>query len=523
MSLTTPALTTLTAGYTQTVYPLIGTGVLNGAMGNYLNVNTGGIGINSTGGSYDLDVSGSVFLGVMPDINSAGSLRFGRQDTPGIRYHDLEFTTSTTQASSYMSVKLHDGVTTTSQKEVMRLRADGNVGIGTTTPSSKLTVVGSETTSNGENAGIMIQNTAATSGNKWYLRTGAVGTTTPVGGFSIADNSLYRMVFTSTGNIAIGGITNPATNLHINTSNYAGIQLGNNDSSGWTVAKETGGLLAFYTGAFGAGTFRFGCTSTGNVGIGLASPLYPLHVNGSANTGNVGSYAGYYNVYGWQNQTAVYATSIYTSHFIVAGQGFASLSDTRIKKDIVDLDDNEALISLRAIQPKKYKYKDYYTRGGSEVYGFIAQQVEEVMPYATGTTTDYIPNILKKCNLHVNENGVCVITMKDNDPHGFTSDFNGKIKLFTETEDKIITMKEIINDYTLTINETLPEREYFMYGIEVDDFKILNKDAIFTTSVAAIQQLDRELQDTKQQLASAQTTINQLVSFIQTKFPGEFV
>lgn len=254
--------------------------------------------------------------------------------------------------------------------------------------------------------------------------------------------------------------------------------------------------------------------SNKRVGINVRSPNYPLTVIGSNNTGNVASYSGYFGQYGWADRTSVYATSIYGSHFIVAGQGFASLSDNRIKKDIVDLDDNEALISLRAIQPKKYKYKDYYSRGDREVYGFIAQQIEEVMPYATGSRTDYIPNILKKCNLQVNENNVCVITMKDNESHGIATNFNGKIKLFTETEEKIITVKEVINDYTLTINETLPEREYFMYGIEVDDFKILNKEAIFTTSVAAIQQLDRELQQEKTLTQQQATTIQNLETMV---------
>jgi hypothetical protein len=47
-------------------------------------------------------------------------------------------------------------------------------------------------------------------------------------------------------------------------------------------------------------------------------------VNGSANTGNIGSYAGSYANYVWQNQTAIYLASIYTSHFTVASQGFAS-------------------------------------------------------------------------------------------------------------------------------------------------------------------------------------------------------
>lgn len=77
-----------------------------------------------------------------------------------------------------------------------------NVGVGTATPSAKLTVEGSDITSDGQGAAIKIRNTSAT--NAWYLRAGANGTNTPLNGFSIADNTGYHFNMALGGNIGIG-------------------------------------------------------------------------------------------------------------------------------------------------------------------------------------------------------------------------------------------------------------------------------------------------------------------------------
>ena len=49
---------------------------------------------------------------------------------------------------------------------------------------------------------------------------------------------------------------------------------------------------------------------------------------------------------------------------------------------------------MLAIQPKTYKYIDEIGRGSSVVYGFIAQQINEVIPEAveliTETKTNYL-------------------------------------------------------------------------------------------------------------------------------------
>ena len=52
-----------------------------------------------------------------------------------------------------------------------------------------------------------------------------------------------------------------------------------------------------------------------------------------------------------------------------------------------------ALQKILSIQPKNYKHKDYLSRGYAKVYGFIAQQVKEIIPEVVKITKKYIPNI----------------------------------------------------------------------------------------------------------------------------------
>jgi hypothetical protein len=76
-----------------------------------------------------------------------------------------------------------------------------------------------------------------------------------------------------------------------------------------------------------------------------------------------------------------------------------SSSDERIKKNIHDIHDDDALEKILSIQPKKYTYIDP-DRGTSNIYGFIAQQIKEVIPEAVKIQTDVVPNIftVAKCN-----------------------------------------------------------------------------------------------------------------------------
>jgi hypothetical protein len=68
------------------------------------------------------------------------------------------------------------------------------------------------------------------------------------------------------------------------------------------------------------------------------------------------------------------------------------------RTNIVDIDDETALQKILLIQPKKYEYIDKVERGNDNVYGFIAQQIKEVIPEAVKLEKSLIPNIFKVCS-----------------------------------------------------------------------------------------------------------------------------
>ena len=80
-------------------------------------------------------------------------------------------------------------------------------------------------------------------------------------------------------------------------------------------------------------------------------------------------------------------------------KGSFTSSDRRIKTNIVDIDDASALETLLLLKPKTYTYKDTIGRGEDPVYGFIAQEVQETLPYSTIVKNDFIPNIYEVSNI----------------------------------------------------------------------------------------------------------------------------
>ena len=79
----------------------------------------------------------------------------------------------------------------------------------------------------------------------------------------------------------------------------------------------------------------------------------------------------------------------------------------RINKKIVDVNDDTALDKILNIQPKPYEYKDVINRGTKRVYGFMSQQIAEIIPEAVSTQKGTLYDIHSnfKCNgniVHIN-------------------------------------------------------------------------------------------------------------------------
>ena len=171
-------------------------------------------------------------------------------------------------------------------------------------------------------------------------------------------------------------------------------------------------------------------------------------------------------------------------------------SDIRIKEDIQDINDDYALQKILAIELKKYKYIDKINKGDGNEYGFIAQQVKNVIPDAVNIEKSYIPNIMMVAEYN---NKIVILPYK---PTKVTIKIKDKIKCY-DSKNKLIEVEvyEIINEVSFKIKDL--DKEYtsnkiFVYGTYIDDFHTLFKDHIFALNIGATQELYRQLKKQKE-------------------------
>jgi hypothetical protein len=174
----------------------------------------------------------------------------------------------------------------------------------------------------------------------------------------------------------------------------------------------------------------------------------------------------------------------------------------RIKKNIQDINDNTALLKILAIEPKTYQYIDIITKGQETIYGFIAQQIREVIPEAVKLDKTIIPNIYKLCDCDND-----VIQLSNDIIISSNLNIDDKIDIIDiDNNRKNYTITEIL-DNSIKINENLTSSNCFVYGKEVDDFHTLDKTYIFTLNVCATQELHRIIQEQNNKINDLQNEI----------------
>lgn len=278
----------------------------------------------------------------------------------------------------------------------------------------------------------------------------------------------------------------------------------------------------------------------GKIGLGTSTPNGKLHVSGTAGgIGNtwrirVGRSHGYgdnYQKWFIRDMGEQGAMSILASGDIVTQGLFVSHSDERLKKDVVEVEDGSSLEILRLLKPKRYKYIDA-AQGTEPVWGFMAQEVAEVIPYATKKRTECIPNIYEVAK--VSSYDPKVIKFTNFETTNLVND--SVMKIFdTKDDEHLIQVVDIIDKHTIRVNEDLSSwagaldsdgnviagKDLFVYGTQVDDVHTLNKNAIWTVATSALQEVDRLLQIETEKLKTLETDTSAKLTDFESQVEAE--
>jgi len=400
----------------------------------------------------------------------------------------------------------------------MSVLPNGNVGIGTTSPyaplyieipqpssSVPLQISGETTFNNTVVAGFTTTNSAP---NNYGLIVGLLNNgTSYLQALSRTHSSYYNLLLNPNGgNVGIG--TTGAGSVSIGTTSGLGshsLRIDGNPTAGGAQIYATGaryGILvnnngvsshtfSDYSAYFGGGVVKihgyYSSSNTGTAGI--------LGSSGASTTSGVAALIGLYVV------KAIYSgTNVFTS------------SDRRIKNNIVDVPDHLALTYLRNIPCCYYNYIDRPNQ--TNTIGFIAQEVKEVFPIAVTTTTNFIPNIMQTVSGEWIE--------RDDGKYDFSSNFFTDISFGTykfylgQNASDARGVEENISmndDRTFTFEKT--HYAVFCYGIEIDDFHIVDKAKLFALNFSATQEIDRIQQQHIIDISNAQATIQQHETTIQ--------
>lgn len=267
--------------------------LITDGLGNSSNVylGTGGaVGIGQTTPRGKFDVDGEVYV---TTPNGVDALKISDSSVKIGDYDD---------ANGYAFLHLDSQVFkfTTDSVEVMRITSSGNVGIGTTSPNSKLEVAG-------------IVGNFKTTGHQIFLTRNGNNEIYAVGASSVlalGTNSAEKMRISSNGNIGIN-TNNPQSKLSVDSGSNGTAGFISVDSQGASrlklgysftaapsaitaaqiYADSSGNLdissrgnssskIQFYTSSGASPAERMRIDSSGNVGIGTTSPTSNLHVRG---------------------------------------------------------------------------------------------------------------------------------------------------------------------------------------------------------------------------------------------------
>ena len=434
---------------------------------------------DSSNGSHPFRISttaeGSQYASGSSYNGSNGSSGAYRQFIVPLDAPDTMYYNCSSHSNMGGTLKILSGIVTTSGVASSNVFINNHMGIRTVLPKRYLDVAGSLSSSNG---GILVRNGDSNTG----------GNNAPQIAFGWNGNEQYQHFIQTRHNTSAA---DNAIDFYVCDSTQ------NN-----TLASGVTHNLTL---------------ESGKVGIGTTNPTQAklVVIGHGGSTINIGTYGWLNNSGGTDQASGSNYYSIYADNRIAATE-FNAYSDSRIKKNVVDINDSSALDKIRLLEPKIYNYIDEKQKGTSNVYGFIAQEVANVLPYAVTVSTGDIPNILTNSNVSVTSDSNVLELRLDTTVEGLTLSNTSNINITTDNDQYLtLPVLSFSGSNVITIQNSDKFTNVtgaYIHGEHIQDFNNLNKDAIWAVSTAALQEVDRQLQAEKTKVSTLETQVADLLA-----------
>ena len=314
-----------------------------------------------------------------------------------------------------------------------------------------------------------------------------IGTNSPQAKLDVNGNLKVQGDVTVTGNVNGRNISADGTKLdnHVNNKN------------------NPHGVTAAQVGALplSGGNVNGSVNVSANVGIGTNNPTKAkVQIEGYQAYKQLDGYSFLVKKtttdrtgYAWASDQAL-SYSLYASDRIIASECHV-FSDERIKEIYNRSDSQEDLKTLLQIEVTDYSYRDKIAKGNGQHKKVIGQQIAKVFPQAVSTNTDVVCDIFQFATL---SDGWVTLTN-----HGLKTGERVKL-IWGEDKSQIFTIEAVTPD-TFQIDLDYCG-DILVYGREVNDFHVVDYDALSMLHISATQalyqiisKLQQEVETLKQQ------------------------
>jgi molybdopterin converting factor small subunit len=199
----------------------------------------------------------------------------------------------------------------------------------------------------------------------------------------------------------------------------------------------------------------------------------------------------------------------------VKASGYFATSDQRVKTAIQTLPTSNALEKINGLRGTQYRFLEDSV--GSVKTGFIAQEVEAILPEAVDHSSGFIPNIFAPSkNIILKEKQLKIFLEKDH--HLSDGD---EVRIITPRQ-TIETTVQVDSQTAFSISwleENQEIDQVFVYGKKVDDFRSIDFQQLFALGIGGIQELTKRqenLRSEKEDLAKEVANQSDQIQSLET-------